>query len=88
MVTSAGIAITDIDHVVLHGSSDVARSLARHLGIEARRFADPLTAACGDCDAPKRKYPAGSRRAMNLTLPSQNAQVPSNSTIPPVGDMR
>ena len=30
-------------------------------------------APASDCDAPNRKYPAGSRRAMNFTLRSQKA---------------
>ena len=30
-------------------------------------------------DTPNRKYPCGSRVAMNFTAPSQNAQVPSKS---------
>jgi hypothetical protein len=37
--------------------------------------------AAGVCEAPKRSMP-GSRVAMKVTERSQNAQVPSNSTIP------
>ena len=39
-------------------------------------------------DAPTRKCPCGSRVAMNLTAPSQNAQVPSKSTTAPCSTRR
>ncbi|MCB1745923.1 MAG: OB-fold domain-containing protein [Gammaproteobacteria bacterium] len=48
----AGIQVGDIDHVVLHGSTGVARALAKPLGIDPKRFADPLTANCGDTGVP------------------------------------
>jgi len=47
----AGVACADIDHVVLHAPADVARALSRRLGIEARRFVDPLGGVCGDTGA-------------------------------------
>lgn len=45
---AAGIQVTDIDHLVLHGSADAARAVARKLGLDAQRCADPLMATCGD----------------------------------------
>ena len=45
----AGIQVGDIEHVVLHGSTSVARAMAKRLGIEGARFADPLAGDCGDC---------------------------------------
>ena len=47
----AGISLSDIDHVVLHGSVDTARALAKRLGIEAKRFTDNLGSKVGDCGA-------------------------------------
>src|SRR3712207_5655894 len=40
------------------------------------------SAAGGVCDAPNRKYPFGSRVAMNFTDRSQNAHVPSKRMMP------
>ncbi len=48
-VREAGIAVTDIDHFVLHGSSATARALAKTLGVEGKRFGDALESNCGDC---------------------------------------
>ncbi len=47
----AGIAVADIDRVVLHGSTSVARALAKRLGLAADRFTSDLMAECGDCGA-------------------------------------
>lgn len=48
---NAGLRLADIDHFVLHGSTAVARALAKRLEVPAQRFADPLQADCGDCGA-------------------------------------
>ncbi|MSQ92619.1 MAG: hydroxymethylglutaryl-CoA synthase family protein [Gammaproteobacteria bacterium] len=48
---NAGVALGDIEHIVLHGSVDTARALAKRLGIEAKRFVDTLGATVGDCGA-------------------------------------
>jgi len=48
---AAGVALADIDHIVLHANVDTARALAKRLGIDAKRFADPLAANAGDCGA-------------------------------------
>jgi len=48
---AAGIQVGDIDHLVLHGSADAARAVARKLGIDAKRCADALGASVGDCGA-------------------------------------
>ena len=48
---AAGITAGDIEHIVLHGPSNAARALAKHLEIDLKRFVDPLTGTCGDCGA-------------------------------------
>jgi 3-hydroxy-3-methylglutaryl CoA synthase len=48
-LAGTGLAAPDLDHIVLHGPVDAARALARTLGVDAKRFADPLTGTCGDC---------------------------------------
>lgn len=47
----AGIGLGEIEHVVLHGSVDTARALAKRLGIDIQRFVDTLGAMVGDCGA-------------------------------------
>ena len=49
VVKDAGITVGDIEHVVLHGSSGAVRGLSKRLGIDSKRFVDPLTGTCGDC---------------------------------------
>ncbi|MCZ6770713.1 MAG: OB-fold domain-containing protein, partial [Proteobacteria bacterium] len=49
--SAAGITAGDIEHIVLHGPSNAARALAKHLKIDLKRFVDPLTSNCGDCGA-------------------------------------
>ena len=51
VAVAAGIRVADIDHVVLPASTDTARALAKHIGLDIKRFADPLLANCGDCGA-------------------------------------
>ena len=46
---NAGISLSEIDHVVLHGSVDTARALAKRLNIDIKRFVDTLGAKVGDC---------------------------------------
>ena len=46
---NAGVSLSEIDHVVLHGSVDTARALAKRLGIDVKRFTDTLGAKVGDC---------------------------------------
>ncbi|MGR8919052.1 MAG: 3-oxoacyl-[acyl-carrier-protein] synthase III C-terminal domain-containing protein, partial [Gammaproteobacteria bacterium] len=50
-VAEAGVSLADVEHVALHGSSSVARSLAKRLGIDAKRFVDSMQGGCGDCGA-------------------------------------
>jgi hydroxymethylglutaryl-CoA synthase len=47
----AGIALSQVDRIVLHASLDTARALAKRLELEPGRFADPLSAGVGDCGA-------------------------------------
>lgn len=49
ITAAAGIAAGDIEHVVLHGSSGTVRGLSKRLGIDIKRFVDPLAGSCGDC---------------------------------------
>ncbi|MEQ8231014.1 MAG: OB-fold domain-containing protein [Gammaproteobacteria bacterium] len=48
---AAGIAVGDIDRVVLHGSSSVARALAKRLELSPGCFTSDLAAEVGDCGA-------------------------------------
>lgn len=48
---AAGIALGDIDRVVLHGPVSAARSLAKRLEIDVTRFVEPLASDCGDTGA-------------------------------------
>lgn len=48
---AAGVALGDIDRVVLHGPVGAARALAKRLEMDARRFVEPLGATCGDTGA-------------------------------------
>ena len=50
-VANAGLTLKDIDHVVLHGSVDTARALAKRLEIDSKRFSDTLAGKVGDCGA-------------------------------------
>ena len=52
------------------------RMMLRALSRVAPKGAISCT-ACGDCEAPKRKYSSGSLAAMNRTERSQKAHVPS-----------
>lgn len=45
----AGISLSEIDHIILHGSVDTARALAKRLNIEVKHFVDTLGAKVGDC---------------------------------------
>ncbi len=46
-----GVALKDIDHVILHGSVDTARALAKRLNMDSKRFSDTLAGKVGDCGA-------------------------------------
>lgn len=50
-VANAGISLAEVDHIVLHASVDTARALAKRLGIDIKRFSDPLAGKVGDCGA-------------------------------------
>ena len=47
--SAAGVAVGDIEHIILHGPSGAARGLAKRLGVDIKRFVDALGATCGDC---------------------------------------
>lgn len=47
----AGIALEQVDRIVLPGSVDTARALAKRLALEPKRFVDPMSATVGDCGA-------------------------------------
>lgn len=48
---NAGIDAGAVDKVVLHGSASTARALSKRIGIDGKRFVDPLGASVGDCGA-------------------------------------
>ncbi|MEM7541616.1 MAG: OB-fold domain-containing protein [Pseudomonadota bacterium] len=45
----ANLAASDIDHIVLHGSTGAARAVAKATGLDAKKFADSLAGSVGDC---------------------------------------
>ncbi len=46
---AAGVAVGDIEHVVLNAPTGAVRALSKRLDIDSKRFVDSLAGTCGDC---------------------------------------